>query len=215
MLPWRYIVIEGVIGVGKTSLSKLLATRMDGRLNLEVVEENPFLSKFYMDRSTYAFQTQIFFLLSRFRQQQALFQNELFSNTLISDYLFAKDRIFANLNLSDDELELYNQLAAILEQRVRRPDLVIYLQARTEVLLQRINWRGRSFEQDMDAGYLDALNGAYSYFFHHYKDAPLLVVNTDHLDFVNVPRDFDLLYEQIQESFTGTRYFASDSSGAP
>ncbi|PID80371.1 deoxynucleoside kinase [bacterium DOLJORAL78_65_58] len=213
MLPWRYIVVEGVIGVGKTSLSKLLATRTNGRLNLEVVEENPFLSQFYLDRSAYAFQTQIFFLLSRYRQQQSLFQNELFSNTLISDYLFAKDRIFANLNLGDDELELYNQLAAILEQRVRRPDLVIYLQARTEVLLQRINWRGRAFEQDMDAGYLDALNGAYSYFFHHYKAAPLLVVNTDHLDFVNVPRDFDLLFDQIREPFTGTRYFAPDTSG--
>lgn len=211
MLPWPYIVVEGVIGVGKTSLSKLLATRADGRLNLEIVEENPFLSKFYLDRSSYAFQTQIFFLLSRFRQQQALFQNDLFNNILISDYLFAKDRIFANLNLSDDELELYNQLAAILEQRVRKPDLVIYLQARTEVLLQRINWRGRSFEQDMDSGYLDALNGAYSYFFHHYKDAPLLVVNTDSLDFVNVPRDFDLLLDQIREPFTGTRYFAPDS----
>ena len=200
MLPWRYIVVEGVIGVGKTSLSKLLSTRTDGRLNLEVVEENPFLSNFYLDRSTYAFQTQIFFLLSRFRQQQELFQNELFSNTLISDYLFAKDRIFANLNLGDDELVLYNQLAAILEQRVRKPDLVIYLQARTEVLMQRISWRGRSFEQDMDAGYLDALNGAYSYFFHHYKDAPLLVVNTDNLDFVNVPQDFDLLFDQINDS---------------
>lgn len=211
MLPWRYIVVEGVIGVGKTSLSKLLSTRTEGRLNLEIVEENPFLSNFYLDRSTYAFQTQIFFLLSRFRQQQDLFQNDLFSNTLISDYLFAKDRIFANLNLGDDELELYNQLATILEQRVRKPDLVIYLQARTDVLLQRINWRGRSFEQNMDSGYLDALNGAYSYFFHHYKDAPLLVVNTDNLDFVNVPRDFDLLYDQIREEFTGTHYFAPDS----
>lgn len=211
MLPWRYIVVEGVIGVGKTSLSKLLSTRTEGRLNLEVVEENPFLSNFYLDRSTFAFQTQIFFLLSRFRQQQELFQNDLFSNTLISDYLFAKDRIFANLNLGDDELGLYNQLATILEQRVRKPDLVIYLQARTDVLLQRINWRGRSFEQNMDSGYLDALNGAYSYFFHHYKDAPLLVVNTDNLDFVNVPRDFDLLYDQIREEFTGTHYFAPDS----
>ncbi len=211
MLPWRYIVVEGVIGVGKTSLSKLLSDRTEGRLNLEVVEENPFLSNFYLDRSSFAFQTQIFFLLSRFRQQQELFQNDLFSNTLISDYLFAKDRIFANLNLGDDELGLYNQLATILEQRVRKPDLVIYLQARTDVLLQRINWRGRSFEQNMDAGYLDALNGAYSYFFHHYKDAPLLVVNTDNLDFVNVPQDFDLLYDQIREEFTGTHYFAPDT----
>jgi deoxyadenosine/deoxycytidine kinase len=212
VLPWRYIVVEGVIGVGKTSLTKLLSTRTDGRLNLEVVEENPFLSKFYQDRSAYAFQTQIFFLLSRFRQQQDLFQHDLFSSVMISDYLFAKDRIFANLNLSDDELALYNQLATILEQRVLKPDLVIYLQARTEVLLQRIQWRGRTYEQDMDPGYLDALNGAYSYYFHHYKDAPLLVVNTDNLDFVNVPRDFERLFEQIQEKFTGTRYFAPGSS---
>ncbi len=211
MLPWRYIVVEGVIGVGKTSLTKLLSTRTNGRLNLEVVEENPFLSSFYGDRATYAFQTQIFFLLSRFRQQQNLFQHDLFSSTLISDYLFAKDRIFANLNLSDDELALYNQLAGILEQRVIKPDLVIYLQARTEVLQQRIQWRGRAFEQDMDDGYLNALNGAYSYFFHHYKDAPLLVVNTDNLDFVNVPADFDLLYEHIQDKFSGTRYFAPNT----
>ncbi|MCB1183405.1 deoxynucleoside kinase [bacterium] len=210
-MPWRYIVVEGVIGVGKTSLTKLLSTRTNGRLNLEVVEENPFLSNFYQDRSAYAFQTQIFFLLSRFRQQQSLFQHDLFSSTLISDYLFAKDRIFANLNLSDDELALYNQLAGILEQRVLKPDLVIYLQARTEVLQQRIQWRGRAFEQDMEDAYLNALNGAYSYFFHHYKDAPLLVVNTDDLDFVNVPADFDLLFEHIQEKFTGTRYFAPNT----
>ena len=211
MLPWRYIVVEGVIGVGKTSLTKLLTTRTSGRMNLEVVEENPFLAKFYQDRSGFAFQTQIFFLLSRFRQQQNLFQHDLFNATLVSDYLFAKDRIFANLNLSDDELGLYNQLATILEQRVLKPDLVIYLQARTEVLLQRIHWRGRTFEQDMDTGYLNALNGAYSYFFHHYKDSPLLVVNTDNLDFVNVPADFDLLFEHIQESFKGVRYFAPDN----
>jgi len=211
VLPWRYIVVEGVIGVGKTSLTKLLATRTSGRLNLEVVEENPFLTQFYQDRSAFAFQTQIFFLLSRYRQQQNLFQHDMFSATLISDYLFAKDRIFANLNLSDDELVLYNQLATILEQRVLKPDLVIYLQARTSVLLQRIRWRGRTFEQDMDEGYLNALNAAYSYFFHHYKDSPLLVVNTDNLDFVNVPGDFDLLYDQIGEKFNGTRYFAPDS----
>ena len=211
MLPWRYIVVEGVIGVGKTSLTKLLATRTGGRLNLEVVEENPFLTQFYQDRSAYAFQTQIFFLLSRYRQQQTLFQHDMFSSTLISDYLFAKDRIFANLNLGDDELGLYNQLATILEQRVLKPDLVIYLQARTSVLFQRIRWRGRTFEQDMDEGYLNALNAAYSYFFHHYKDSPLLVVNTDNLDFVNVPGDFDLLFDQIGEKFNGTRYFAPDS----
>ncbi len=212
MLPWRYIVVEGVIGVGKTSLAKLLSTHVEGKLNLEVVEENPFLANFYQDREAYAFQTQIFFLLSRFRQQQDLFQHDLFSSTVLTDYLFAKDRIFANLNLSDDELALYNQLAVILEQRVLKPDLVIYLQARTEVLQQRIQWRGRTFERNMESSYLEALNKAYSYFFHHYKDAPLLVVNTDNLDFVNVPRDFDLLFEQIQQKFTGTRYYAPGST---
>ncbi len=206
-----YIAIEGAIGVGKTTLARLIRDEFDADLLLEVFEENPFLTDFYTDRERYAFQTQIFFLLSRYRQQQNLFQHDLFSSTLISDYLFAKDRIFANLNLSDDELVLYNQLATILEQRVLKPDLVIYLQARTSVLLQRIRWRGRTFEQDMDEGYLNALNAAYSYFFHHYKDSPLLVVNTDNLDFVNVPGDFDLLYDQIGEKFNGTRYFAPDS----
>jgi deoxyadenosine/deoxycytidine kinase len=208
VLPWRYLVVEGVIGVGKTSLAKLLATHTSGRLNLEIVEENPFLSKFYTDRAAYAFQTQIFFLLSRFRQQQGIVQDDLFQSTLISDYLFAKDRIFAHLNLSDDELALYDQLATILEQRILKPDLVVFLQASREVLMERIRWRGRSYERDMDIEYIDALSGAYSYFFHHYDDTPLLVVNTDGFDFVNVPADFDLLVEQLGETFQGTRFFA-------
>ncbi|MFH1845216.1 MAG: deoxynucleoside kinase [bacterium] len=207
-MPWRYIVVEGVIGVGKTSLVKLLAAKTAGRVNLEVVEENPFLKKFYDDRAAYAFQTQIFFLLSRFRQQQQLFQHDLFSSVLFSDYLFAKDRIFANLNLSDDELALYDQLATILEQRVLKPDLVVYLQARTEVLLERIRWRGRAFEQEMDQEYIEALNHAYAYYFHHYQVTPLLVVNTDDLDFVNSARDLDSLFEQLQDVFQGTRFFA-------
>lgn len=208
VLPWRYIVVEGVIGVGKTSLAKLLSTRVGARLNLEVVEENPFLGRFYADRTAYAFQTQIFFLLSRYRQQQQLWQSDLFRDTVISDYLFAKDRIFANLNLNDDELALYDQLAGILEQRVLKPDLVIYLQARTEILRERIRWRGRAFERDMSADYLDALNAAYNYYFHHYRETPLLVVNTNELDFVNSPRDFDLLFEQLTEPFQGARFFA-------
>lgn len=208
VLPWRYIVVEGVIGAGKTSLTKLLATRTGARLNLEVVEENPFLGKFYGDRAAWAFQTQIFFLLSRYRQQQQLFQSELFRDAIVSDYLFAKDRIFANLNLSDDELALYDQLAQILEQRIMKPDLVVYLQARTQVLMERIRWRGRSFEREIGAEYIESLNGAYNYFFHHYRDTPLLVVNTNDLDFVNAPRDFELLYEQLLEPFQGARFFA-------
>ena len=207
-LPWRYIVVEGVIGAGKTSLTKLLAGRTGGTVNLEIVEENPFLAKFYQDRSGFAFQTQIFFLLSRYRQQQKLTQPDLFSNAVISDYLFAKDRIFANLNLSDDELALYDQLATILEQHILKPDLVIYLQTSTDVLMQRIGMRGRSFERDMNRDYIDALNGAYSYFFHHYRQTPLLVVNTNAFDFVHVPRDFDQLYDELREPFQGTRFFA-------
>lgn len=212
MLPWRYIVVEGVIGAGKTSLTKMLAGRLNAQVNLEIVEENPFLAKFYQDRRGYAFQTQIFFLLSRYRQQQALHQPDLFAGSVVSDYLFAKDRVFANLNLEDDELALYDQLATILEQRVLQPDLVIFLQASTDVLMERIAIRGRSFERDMNRAYIDALNGAYSYFFHHYRAAPLLVVNTNTIDFVNVPRDFDLLFEQLKDGFQGTRYFAPASS---
>lgn len=214
MLPWRYIVVEGVIGVGKTSLVKLLAAQTGARVNLEIVEENPFLSRFYQDRAAYAFQTQIFFLLSRFRQQQVLTQPELFSDLVVSDYLFAKDRIFANLNLSDDELALYNQLAGILEDRILKPDLVIYLQGSTPLLLERIRRRGRDFERNMDADYIESLNRAYNFFFHHYQDTPLLVVGADHLDYVGVPEDLELLVDQLREPFTGTRYFAPRAGGA-
>ena len=214
MLPWRYIVVEGVIGVGKTSLVKLLATRTRARTNLEVVEENPFLGRFYQNRAAYAFQTQIFFLLSRFRQQQHLLQPELFQDLVVSDYLFAKDRIFANLNLSDDELTLYDQLASILEDRILKPDLVVYLQASTELLIQRIRQRGRAFERGMDVDYIESLNRAYNFFFHHYQETPLLVVGADQLDYVGVPADLELLLEQLSVPFTGTRYFAPRAGGA-
>jgi deoxyguanosine kinase len=213
VLPWRYIVVEGVIGVGKTSLVKLLAARTGAKVNLEVVEDNPFLAKFYRDRVGFAFQTQIFFLLSRFRQQQELFQPDLFSRLIVSDYLFAKDRIFANLNLAEDELGLYDQLATILEQRILKPDLVIYLQASTPTILRRIAGRGRAYERDMDPDYIAALNTAYNFFFHHYDGSPLLVVNADELDYVGVPQDLDLLLEQLREPFTGTRFFAPQSRG--
>src|SRR6476659_9473977 len=151
----RYIVVEGPIGVGKTSLTGILTERFGARQVLEVVEENPFLSSFYTDRAKFGFQTQIFFLLSRFKQQQELFQQELFNSVTVSDYLFAKDRIFACLNLDPNELALYDRVFEALGTRVTKPDLVIYLQARLDVLLQRIKKRGRDFERKFDPEYLE------------------------------------------------------------
>src|SRR3954468_6118431 len=153
----RYIVVEGPIGGGKTSLANILTERYSARRVLEVVEENPFLASFYQDRQKYAFQTQLFFLLSRFKQQQDLFQQDLFSNVTVSDYLFAKDRIFASITLDSNELALYERIYEHLGPRVLKPDLVIYLQARLEVLLARIRKRGREFERKFDADYLAEL----------------------------------------------------------
>lgn len=205
--PWRYIVVEGVIGVGKTSLCHLLADSLQARANLEVVEENPFLARFYGDRAAHAFMTQIFFLLSRYHQQQSLAQMDLFQGRIVSDYLFAKDRIFANINLADDELRLYEQVAQVLEERILRPDLVIYLQASTEVLMGRIRMRGRAFEREMEETYIQTLNEAYNYFFFHYGDTPLLVVNTNELDFVRNRRHYEDLLSRILQPFTGTQYY--------
>lgn len=202
-MDYRYIVVEGPIGVGKTSLSNILAERLSGRRILEVVEENPFLSSFYSDRQKFAFQTQIFFLLSRFRQQQDLFQQELFSSMTVSDYLFAKDRIFAALTLSPDELALYERVFDLVGPRVVRPDLVVYLQARTEVLAARIRKRGREFERHLDNGYLDALSRAYNDFFFHYEETPLLIVNASDIDLEN-PADADALVQVIRRHRKGT-----------
>src|SRR4051812_48312222 len=164
----RYIVVEGPIGVGKSSLTNILAQRFNGRRVMEVVEENPFLSAFYTDREKYAFQTQIFFLLSRFRQQQSLFQQDLLNPVTVSDYLFAKDRIFASLTLTRDELGLYDRVFEELRPRVVKPDLVIYLRARLDVLLGRIKKRGREFESQFDAEYLASLTASYNEFFARY-----------------------------------------------
>lgn len=203
----RYIVVEGPIGVGKTSLSNILAERFKGRRVLEVVEENPFLSSFYTDRSKFAFQTQIFFLLSRFRQQQELFQQDLFSSMTVSDYLFAKDRIFAMLNLDPNELALYDRVFDALGTRVTRPDLVIYLQARLDVLLSRIKKRGREFERKFDAQYLEELVKAYNDFFFHYSATPLLVINTSDIDFVNNEADLENLLKVIRTTKKGTQHY--------
>jgi deoxyguanosine kinase len=204
----RYIAVEGVIGVGKTSLSKMLADRLQAQLVLEEVEENPFLKDFYRDRARYAFQTQMHFLFSRYQQQRSLRQTELFSERLVADYLFQKDRIFAGLNLSDRELALYEKLVVWLELDVVKPDVVVYLQASADTLMERIGRRGRPFEKDMDRDYIKQLNEAYNHFFFHYVDAPLLVVNTNAIDFVNNPDDFEDLLHRIVSHRQGTVYYA-------
>jgi deoxyadenosine/deoxycytidine kinase len=202
------LTIEGVIGVGKTSLCSLLAQRWDAALLLEEVEENPFLAGFYADRQSCAFQTQLWFLLNRYRQMsEAGVQQDLFHKITVSDYLFAKDRIFATLNLDGDELQLYNHVAGILEKQVAEPDLVVYLQASTDVLLRRIADRGRPYEFGMDTDYIDALNNAYNHFFFHYDKAPLLVVNTDEIDFVAQSVDFEEIVNQIATPQRGVTYY--------
>lgn len=203
----RYIVVEGPIGVGKTSLCNALAQRFNGRMVLEVVEENPFLANFYQDRQKFAFQTQMFFLLSRYKQQQELFQQDLFNAVTISDYLFAKDRIFACLTLDQNELGLYDRVFEALGTRVTKPDLVIYLQARIDVLLGRIKKRGREFERKFDPTYLEELTKAYNEFFFHYSDTPLLVINTSDIDFVNNEADLSNLLQVIRRHKRGVQHY--------
>lgn len=179
-----YLAIEGAIGVGKTTLARLLGQELGTELLLEVFEENPFLSSFYADRERYAFQTQIFFLLSRYRQQHQVIQQTLAESPLVSDYTFAKDRLFAELNLANDELAMYRRVHAILAEKIALPDLVIYLRASTGVLMERIAVRDRSYERGMSRDYIDRLHIAYERFFASYADAPVLAIDTDDLDYV-------------------------------
>jgi deoxyguanosine kinase len=210
----RYIVVEGPIGVGKTSLVNALAKRYQARTVFEIVEENPFLSSFYEDREKYAFQTQLFFLLSRFKQQQELFQPDLFQQVTVSDYLFDKDRIFANLTLSSHELALYERVFESLGTRVLKPDLVIYLQARLDVLLARIKKRGREFERQFDPAYLESLTQAYNQFFGHYRETPLLVLNTSEIDYVANPADLEQMVRLVEAHQEGTRQLTLAPSAA-
>ena len=202
-----HITIEGSIGVGKTSLAKLLAERLGGRLVLEKFEENPFLESFYDNQDQYAFQTQLWFLLSRYRQQQDLQQMDLFTSALITDYMFVKDRLFAALNLNDNEMKLYDMVARILEKNIVQPDLVIFLQSDTERLMENIKKRGRDYEVSMDWKYIDALNQIYNEYFFRYDKSPLLIINSNDIDFVNNEADLDSIFEFIRRPGKGTRYF--------
>ncbi len=203
----NYIAVEGVIGVGKTTFAQMLAQRIDAELLNEEVFENPFLVDYYKNRARYALSCQLYFLISRFQQQQQLMVRDLFAQRIVADYLFAKDAIFASVALSERELTLYNKIAPALSRDIPKPDLVIYLQAGTQVLLSRIRKRSFTFEKPIDFDYIEMLNKAYDYFFFHYSDAPLLVVKTDEIDFVNTPDHFDDLIEQIHKPISGKKYY--------
>ena len=194
-----YIVVEGPIGAGKTSLTRILAEHFGAEVNLEVVEENPFLADFYHDKDRFAFSVQVFFLLSRFKQLSRLAQGSLFSSHVVSDYMFEKDFIFASMNLRDEEFSLYQDLFEQLRPQLAAPDLIIYLRAGISLLKERILKRGRPFERDMDPEYLVLLNERYDAFFLTHA-RPLLTLEADEFDFVEDPRDRDLVVQQVAEA---------------
>jgi deoxyadenosine/deoxycytidine kinase len=203
----RYIVVEGAIGVGKTTLARLLADEMQARLVLEQVDENPFLRRFYEDAEQYAFPAQLFFLLNRYRQQQTLAQQDLFRQSVVADYLFAKDQIFAQANLHTDELALYRQLYTLLDARLPKPDLVVYLQAPVDVLLARLRKRARDYERRVTPEYIQRIAEAYKEFFFNYEETPLLVVNCTRLDFVANADDTVDLIREIHEMGQGVQHY--------
>ena len=202
-----YLAVEGPIGVGKTSLVKLLGKKLGAKMVLEEYENNPFLEDFYNDPERFAFQTQLFFLLSRYRQQQDLRQVDMFHNLLITDYMFVKDRLFASLNLDDKELSLYDTVANLLERNVLKPDMVIYLQADTQTLMHNISQRGRDFETNMSFEYLDALGQVYAEYFFKYQETPLIIINTNNIDFVHNNADLEEVIKYIREPVSGTKFF--------
>ncbi len=208
----RYVAVEGVIGVGKTSLAAQLVDAIGGRLFLEEFEENPFLEEFYKDPEHYSFQTQIYFLLSRYRQQERIMQYDLFEHRIIADYMFNKDRIFATLNLNEREMTLYNMVAHILEKKIVKPDLAIYLRASTERLMNLIHNRGRKYERNIQIEYIDALNRLYDEYFWNYAGTPLLIINTENLDFVNNETHFKQILIEISKHRKGKKIINFDFS---
>jgi deoxyadenosine/deoxycytidine kinase len=205
-MKFRSIAVDGPIGVGKTSFVKLLAKKFDAYTVLEDLD-NPFLADFYEDKTGAAFQAQLFFLLSRNRQLQELSQRDLFHQVTIVDYIFPKDKIFAYLNLDDSELLIYDKLYAMLEEQVPKPDLVIYLQAETRTLAERIRGRERDYEKGMSEAYINEINKAYQYFFFHYNQTPLLVIDTTSIDFVHQEEHLDELVGQIRKMDRGVQYY--------
>lgn len=204
----QYIAIEGVIGAGKTTLARKIAERYDSRLLLEQHEANPFLADFYQNPQRFAFQTQLFFLLSRYRQQMEIPQQDLFQSMLIADYIFAKDRIFASVTLEDRELFLYEKVASLLERDIVPPDLVVYLQSSTERLMANIRKRARNYERPITETYIRGLNEAYNQYFFNYNQSPLFVVNMNELDFVRNEADFEALLEQLNRPISGVQYYS-------
>lgn len=194
-----FIAIEGVIGAGKTSLAKLIAERRNARIVLEEFEENPFLPRFYEDRERYAFQTQLAFLASRFKQQQNMMSKDLFHELTVSDYIFEKDRIFARLNLDQDELALYDSIYNIMTGIAPQPDLIIFIQSSVDRLMENIDRRGREYEQHITPEYLKELNDAYNHFFYHYNRSSLITINATEIDFVNNPDHLTYIEQQIFE----------------
>jgi deoxyadenosine/deoxycytidine kinase len=207
----RHLAIDGPIGVGKTALVELLARKFRGTKILEDVD-NPFLADFYKKKKGAAFQTQLFFLLSRYQQQQEIAQIDLFTNLVVADYHFPKDKIFACINLDDSELLIYDRLYTMLAESVRKPDLVIYLQGSIETCLKRIRKKTRTLEKAVTPEYLAQLIEAYNYYFYHYDETPLLVVDTNEIDFVNRPGDFEDLVGQIQKAKKGVQYYVPAAS---
>lgn len=203
----QFMVVEGPIGVGKTTLARRLAESFGSDLLLEGAEENPFLERFYQDPRSAALQTQLFFLFQRAEQLKALRQGDMFQPVRVADYIIEKDRLFAELTLDAEEFRLYEQVYAHVTLDAPQPDLVIYLQAPVEVLRKRIAERGRGYERQMDSDYLQRLSERYMEFFHRYHQAPLLIVNAAEIDFANSRQDYEMLLEQIRKIRSGRHYF--------
>jgi deoxyguanosine kinase len=203
-----YFAIEGVIGVGKTTLARLLQTSFEAELVLEVFEENPFLSNFYSDRARYAFQTQIFFLLSRYHQQRRNITDRLAESiSVISDYTFEKDALFARINLQGDELDMYYNVQEALAEKVTSPKLVVYLRASTDTLMRRIAQRDRPYERQMERSYIDLLNHSYDDYYLDSSHAPsVLIIDSNELDFVNRPEDLVLVEQRIRQALLGAPF---------